>query len=73
MDKKEQEEILTEIGGYKAKIILGNPADKLAEKKRIDKLNAMKIAMSYIEIQGLKCDEKKTTAIADEFLEWLKK
>ncbi len=72
MAKKEKD-----VSANQMRITVANPeekaAEKLAEKKRVDKLNAMKIAMSYIEIQRLKCDEKQTTAIADKFLEWLEK
>jgi len=39
----------------------------------MDKLNAMRIAMTHIETQELKVDPKEATKIADEFLKWLKK
>ena len=59
------------------KVMLGNPKEireqKLAEIERMDKLNAMRIAMTHIEVQELKVDPKKATEIADEFLKWLKK
>ena len=59
------------------KVMLGNPKEireqKAAEVERMDKLNAMRIAMTHIETQGLKVDPKKATEIADEFLKWLKK
>jgi len=72
MKGKKSEEILT--GKHPLKITVANPADKLAEQKRIDKLNSMKIALTYIEIQGMtKMTPKKATEIADEFLEWLEK
>lgn len=65
-----KEEIRTKIGGHDAKITLGNPVNQ----KRIDKLNAMRIAMTYIEGQGMtKVNPKKATEIADEFLSWLEK
>jgi len=70
MNKEKPEEILTELGGHKAKITLGNPVNQ----KRVDKLNAMRIAMTYIEGQGMtKVTPKKATEIADEFLSWLEK
>jgi len=63
--------------GKDMKVMLGNPkeirAQKAAEVERMDKLNAMRIAMTHIETQGLKVDPKKATEIADEFLKWLKK
>lgn len=64
-----KEEIRTKIGGHDAKITLGNPANQ----KRIDKLNAMRIAQTHIEIQQMKVTPKKATEIADEFLKWLEK
>lgn len=72
--KKEPKDILTEIGGRKAKITLGNSIDRRAEQKRIDKLNSMRIALTYIESQGMtKVNPKKAIEIADEFLKWLEK
>jgi len=72
--EKDKDEVLM---GKGMKVTLMNPKEKLeqklAEVKRIDKLNAMRIAMTHIEAQGLKVDPKKATEIADEFLEWLKK
>lgn len=66
--EKETKEVI--LGGHKAKITLGNPT----EKKMVDKLNAMKIALTYIESQGMmKVTPKKATEIADEFLKWLEK
>lgn len=65
-----KEEISTKLGGHKAKITLGNPI----QQKRADKLNSMRIALTYIESQGMiKVTPKKAIEIADEFLEWLKK
>ena len=73
MSKKE-EEILTNLGGHDAKITLGNPADKLAAQKRIDKLNAMRIALTYIEGQNMvEVTPEKATEIADKFLAWIEK
>jgi len=73
MGMKENEVLM----GKGMKVTLANPKEmleqKLAEKERIDKLNAMRIAMTHIETQGLKVDPKKATEIADEFLKWLKK
>ena len=69
MNKEEPSEILTNIGDHKAKIILGNPADK----KKTDKLSAMRIALTYIESQDKKATPKQAIKIADEFLEWLEK
>ena len=72
MKKKEEgpKEIEGTFGGHKAKIILGNPA----EQKKVDKLSAMRIALTYIEGQGMtKVTPKKAIEIADEFLEWLEK
>lgn len=70
--KQESEEILT--GKHPLKVTISNPADKLAEQKRMDKLNSMRIALTYIEGQGMmKVTPKKAIEIADEFLEWLKK
>ena len=67
-EKKEVKEFM--LGGHKAKITLGNPEDK----KKADKLNAMRMALTYIESQGMiKVTPKKATEIADEFLEWLEK
>lgn len=67
---KKEEEILTKLGGHDAKITLGNPADK----KKMDKLSAMRIALTYIESQSMmKVTPKKATEIADEFLKWLEK
>lgn len=70
MNKEEPNEILTKIGKHEAKIILGNPADK----KKADKLNAMRIALTYIEGQE-KTDvtPEEATKIADKFLAWLEK
>ena len=69
MKKKEEVEEIT-LGGHKAKITLGNPADK----KKTDKLNSMRIALTFIEGQGMtKVSPKKATEIADEFLKWLEK
>ena len=69
MKKKEEPREIT-LGGHKAKITLGDPADK----KKTDKLNAMRIALTYIEGQGMiKVTPKKATKIADEFLKWLEK
>jgi len=71
---KKEEEILAKLGGHNAKITLGNPADRRAEQKRIDKLNSMRIALTYIEGQGMiKVTPKKAIEIADEFLKWLEK
>jgi len=61
----------------KMKVMLGDPREKqkqkAAEIERMDKLNAMRIAMTHIETQELKVDPKEATKIADEFLKWLKK
>ena len=77
MSKKE-EEILTKIEGvdgqqHEAKIILASPEETAAKKKRADKLSAMKMAFSYIEIRRVKADVKESIKIADEYLEWLEK
>ncbi len=59
------------------RITVANPEEmhkqKVAEVERLNKLNAMKIAMTHIEIQGLTVEPKEATEIADKFLEWLKK
>lgn len=69
-----KEEIRTKVGGHDAKISFGNPIDKLAEQKRMDKLNAMRIALTYIESQGMiKVSPEEATKIADKFLKWLEK
>jgi|GEM_PF-3488627 len=77
MSKKEQEEpkeILTEVGGLKTKFILTTEAEKLAAKKRINKLDAMKIAMTYIQDQRMrKMTPEKAMEIAGKFLVWLEK
>lgn len=71
-EKQKSEEILT--GKHPLKVTIANPADKLAEQKRVDKLNAMRIALTYIEGQGMmKVTPKKAIKIADEFLGWLEK
>jgi len=62
-----KEEIRTKIGGHDAKITLGNPVNQ----KRVDKLNAMRIAMTYIEGQDMEATPEKAIEIANEFLEWL--
>lgn len=65
-----KEEIVTKLGGHDAKITFGNPT----QQKRVDKLNAMRIALTYIEGQGMiKVTPKKATEIADEFLKWIEK
>jgi len=67
---KKEEEIITKLGNHQAKIILGDPA----EKKKMDKLNAMKIAMTFIGDRRMrKMTPKETTEIADEFLAWLER
>lgn len=72
--KKEEEIKEINLGGHKAKITLGNPVDRLAEQKRVDKLNSMRMALTYIESQAMTdVNPKKAIEIADEFLEWLKK
>lgn len=72
--KKEEEMKEITLGGHKAKITLANPEDKVAEQKRVDRLNAMRIALTYVESQSmLKVTPKKAIEIADEFLEWLEK
>lgn len=69
--KKEGDIKEIRLGGHRAKLTLGGTS---AERKRIDKLNAMRIAMTYIESQGMtKVTPKKATEIADEFLKWLEK
>ena len=66
--EKESEEFI--LGGHRAKIKLGNPA----QQKRVDKLNSMRVALTYIEGQGMtKVTPKKAIEIADEFLKWLEK
>lgn len=65
-----KEEIRAKFGGHKAKITLGNPI----QQKRADKLNSMRMALTYIESQDMtKVTPKKAIEIADEFLEWLEK
>lgn len=72
---KKSEEVL--IGKHPMQVTIGNPkdkAEKCREKKMINKLNSMKIALTYIESQGMTdVNPKKATKIADEFLEWLEK
>jgi len=43
------------------------------EIKKRDKLNAMRIAQTHIEIQNLTVKPKQAMKIADEFLVWLEK
>jgi len=75
MNKKEPgetEEIM--VDGHKLKVTVGGPGDKLASQKRIDKLNAMKIALTYTERHGVrKMTPEKAMEIADKFLAWLEK
>lgn len=74
MDDKKRKSEETLIEGHQLKVSVADPVDKLAEKKRIDKLNSMRIALTYIEGQGMtKVTPKKAIKIADEFLEWLEK
>jgi len=68
MKKKEEVEEI-DLGSHKARITLGNPADK----KKNDKLSSMRIALTYIESQNMKVTPKKAIKIADEFLKWLEK
>lgn len=65
----EPKEILTEIGGHKAKLILGNPADK----KKVDKQIAMRMTLTYIESQRRKATPEQTIEIAEKYLKWLEK
>jgi len=59
-----------EIKNPKMKVILGSKDSK----KKQDKLNAMRIALTYIEGQGMvKVTPKKVIGIADEFLKWIEK
>lgn len=71
MSKKEEdfEEKIIDLGGHKAKITLKDPR---AIKKQ-DKLNAMRIALTYVEGQQMEASPKKVTEIADEFHKWLEK
>jgi len=60
----------------KMKVTLADPKEmaeqRLVEKKRADKLNSMKIAMTYIEIQRMrKVTPEEAIEIADKFLKWL--
>lgn len=57
------------IDGKRTRLVLANPADR----KIRDKMTAMKIAQTHIEIQGLTVDPKKACSIADEFIKWLEK
>ena len=66
---KELESVELLIDGKRARVTLVNSINK----KRMDKLNSMKIALTYIESQNLKATPEKTIKIADEFLEWLEK
>jgi len=43
------------------------------EIKKRDKLNAMKVGQTHIEIQNLTVKPKEAIEIADEFLKWLEK
>jgi len=61
------------IGPHKAKFSLRDPKDIIAGQKRIDKLNAMRITMTYIEIQRRKATPEQVKEIADKFLKWLEK
>lgn len=73
MSKKE-EEILMKLGGHDAKMILKSPVEREKEQKRINKLNAMRIALTYIEGQNLvEVTPEKATEIADKFLSWIEK
>jgi hypothetical protein len=71
MGKNEQDVL---AGSHGMQVVVENPADVAAKKKITNKLNAMRIAQTHIEIQGMKkVSPKKATEIADEFLEWLEK
>lgn len=61
------------VDSHKMKVVVANPEDVAAKKRMTNKLNAMRIAQTHIEIQGLKVTPKKATEIADEFLDWLEK
>jgi len=69
MNKEEPNEILTNIGGHKAKIVLGTPADK----KRANKLSAMRITLTYVETQRRKVTPEQSIEIAEKYLKWLEK
>lgn len=69
-----EKEIRKKLGDVDAKIILKNPAEMAKEQKRIDKLSAMRITLTYIETQSMrKVSPEKTMEIADKYMEWLKK
>lgn len=62
-------EIDTELGGHPAKIFVGSSDFS----KRANKVTAVKIALTYVEVTRKKVTPKEVMAIADEFLGWLEK
>lgn len=69
---KNEKELLA--GNHRMKVVVEDPEETAAKKRINKKLNAMRIAQTHIEIQGMKkVSPKKATEIADKFLEWLEK
>lgn len=64
---EEAKEIPINLGGHKAKVVLGDSS----VQKKVDKLSAMRIALTYIESQNMQATPQKAIEIANEFLAWL--
>jgi len=72
---KNEKEVL--VKDAKIRMTLADPKERAkltrTEIKKRDKLNAMKIAQTHIEIQNLTVKPEEAIKIADKFLKWLEK